>query len=172
MITGLYGKEYTATKAFMVSNGGYSDTRGVETVLETKLNRGIDVGITYDIYWSFSGDVGYNRLNEPGSEYIDLPIGLSTDKRIWSGYEKVKGWISFDVGHGKGPTVFGIKPFSDLHAYTYFWWRSGTPYTYHPPGDLSTRPNNKKWFSIHQFNLKVSKRVCRLMLPRIQNLKI
>ena len=159
VITGLYGKEYTATKALMVSNGGYSDTRGVETVLETKLNRGIDFGITYDIYWSFRGDVGYNRLNEPGSEYVDLPIGLSTDKRIWSGYEKVKGWISFDLGHGKGPTVFGIKPFSDLHAYTYFWWRSGTPYTYHPPGDLSTRPNNKKWFSIHQFNLKVSKGV-------------
>ncbi len=157
VMTGLYGKEYTATKAWMVSNGGYSDTRGVEATLETRLDKKINAGITYDIYWSLSGEVGYSRLNEPGSEYIDLPIGLSMDKRVWSGYEKVKGWISFDLDHGTGPTVFGIRPLSDLHAYTYFWWRSGTPYTYHPPGDLSTRPNNKKWFNIYQFNVRVSK---------------
>jgi hypothetical protein len=157
VITGLYGKEYTATKALIVSNGGYSDTRGVEIVLETKLDRSINAGTTYDIYWSYSGNVGYQRLNETGSEYIDLPIGLFTDKRVWSGFEKVKGWISYDIGSEKGPTIFGMKPFSDFHAYTYFWWRSGTPYTYHAPGDLSTRANNKKWFSLYQFNLKVSK---------------
>ena len=69
----------------------------------------------------------------------------------------MKGWISFDIEQGKGPEIIGIKPLSDLHIYTYFWWRSGTPYTYHPPGDLSTRPNNRKWFSIYQFNLKVAK---------------
>jgi len=157
VITGLYGQEYTATKAFMVSNGGYSDTRGVEATFETRFDRAINIGLTYDTYWSFSGEVGYNKLNEPGSEYIDLPIGLSSNKRIWSGYEKVKGWLSFDIEQGAGPFFLGIKPLADFHVYSNFWWRSGTSYTYHPPGDLSTRPNNRKWFSIYQVNLKVAK---------------
>ncbi|NQV16083.1 hypothetical protein HQ531_11545, partial [bacterium] len=65
----------------------------------------------------------------------------------------------YDLGQGKGPGIFGIHPFSDLHAYLYFWWRSGNPYTYHPPGDLSTKPNNKKWSSLYQLNLKLSKGV-------------
>ncbi|MEA3288118.1 MAG: carboxypeptidase-like regulatory domain-containing protein [Candidatus Marinimicrobia bacterium] len=155
--TGLYGAEYFATKAFMVSNGGYSDTRGMEVSTETRLKSPFNAGLTYDIYWSFSGQVGYSRLNEPGSEFIDRPFGYSSYKQSWSGYEKVKGWVSYDIKKGAGPNIFGLKPFGDLHAYTYFWWRSGTPYTYHPPGDLSTKPNNMKWFSIYQFNLKLSK---------------
>ncbi|MCF6239270.1 MAG: TonB-dependent receptor, partial [Candidatus Marinimicrobia bacterium] len=157
--TGLYGSEYFATKAFMVSNGGYSDTRGMETTLETRFNNPFNAGLTYDIYWSFSGKVGYSRLNEAGSDFVDRPLGYSSYKQSWSGYKKVKGWVSFDLGQGEGPNVFGMRPFGDLHAYTYLWWRSGTPYTYHPPGDLSTKPNNMEWFSLYQFNLKLSKGV-------------
>ncbi|NQT64027.1 MAG: carboxypeptidase-like regulatory domain-containing protein [Candidatus Marinimicrobia bacterium] len=155
--TGLFGSEYFATKAYMMSNGGYSDTRGMETSLETRFNTSVNGGITYDIFWSFSGKVGYSRLNEPGSEFPDLRYDDSFSKQIWSGSQKVKGWISYDLAQGKGPSFFGIHPFSDLHAYAYFWWRSGTPYTYHPPGDLSTKPNNMTWFDIYQFNLKLSK---------------
>ncbi len=157
--TGLFGSEYFATKAYMVSNGGYSDTRGMEASLETRLNSPINAGMTYDIYWSFRGKIGYSRLNEPGSEFIDRPLGYSSSKQTWSGYQKVKGWLSYDLGKGSGPGIAGLHPFSDLHAYLYFWWRSGDPYTYHPTGDLSTKPNNMTWFSLYQLNLKLSKGV-------------
>jgi len=157
--TGLFGSEYIATKASMKSNGGYSDTRGMEASLETRVNSPINAGMTYDIYWSFNGEVGYSRLNEPGSVFIDRPLGYSSSKQTWSGYQKVKGWLSYDLGKGKGPGIAGLHPFSDLHAYLYFWWRSGDPYTYHPTGDLSTKPNNMKWFSLYQLNLKLSKGV-------------
>ncbi|MBT7200111.1 MAG: TonB-dependent receptor, partial [Candidatus Marinimicrobia bacterium] len=157
--TGLFGKEYFATKAYMVSNGGYSDTRGMEASLETRLNSPINAGMTYDIYWSFRGKIGYSRLNEPGSEFIDRPLGYSSSKQTWSGYQKVKGWLSYDLDKGSGPGIAGLHPFGDLHAYLYFWWRSGDPYTYHPTGDLSTKPNNMKWFSLYQLNLKLSKGV-------------
>lgn len=159
VITGLYAKDYTATKALTVSNGGYSDTRGLELGMDTRLPGLVNFGISYDVYWSFGGEVGYSRLNEPGSEFIDLPKGLRSNKGTWSGFQKVKGWASLDVKRNAGPQLFGIAPFGDTHLYTYFWWRDGDPYTYHPPGDLSTRENNMRWFNIYQFDLKVAKNI-------------
>ena len=157
--SGLYGAEYFATKAYMVSNGGYSDTRGIELSVESRLNKPYNLGLTLDTYWSFSGEVGFSRLNEPGSEYDNQPLAYSSYKQSWSGFQKMKGWVSYDIAPGAGFSLAGLKPFADLHAYAYFWWRSGTPYTYHPPGDLSTKPNNMKWVNIYQFNLKLSKGV-------------
>jgi len=157
VITGLYAKDYTATKAFMVSNGGYSDTRGVEIKLDTRFPGFLNFGGSFDTYWNSSGEVGYSRLNEPGSIFINLPIGLNSEKGIWSGFQKVKGWISFDTAPNYGPKILQIKPLGDWHLYSFFWWRSGDPYTYHAPGDLSTRENNRRWFNIYQFNLKMAK---------------
>ncbi len=157
VITGLYAKDYTATKSFMVSNGGYSDTRGVEIKLDSRFPGIFNFGTSYDVYWNFYGEVGYNRLNEPGSSFIDLPIGLNSSKGNWSGFQKVKGWLSIDFPKKGGPELAGFYPLSDAHVYTYFWWRSGDPYTYHAPGDLSTRENNRRWFNIYQFNMKLAK---------------
>ena len=157
VITGLYAKDYTATKALTVSNGGYSDTRGLELNLDTRLQGIFNCGIGYDVYWSFNGEVGYSRLNEPGSEFIDLPKGLRSDIGIWNGFQKVKSWASVDLKPDAGPNIMGVSPFGDLHLYTYMWWREGDPYTYHPPGDLSTRENNRRWFSVYQIDMKASK---------------
>jgi len=157
VITGLYAKDYTATKAYMVSNGGYSDTRGIETKIESRLPGIFNFGGSYDIYWNFNGEVGYSRMNEPGSSFIDLPIGLNSSKGNWSGFQKIKAWISVDFLPETGPELFDIKPLGDVHLYSYFWWRSGDPYTYHSLGDLSTRENNRTWFNIYQFNLKLAK---------------
>ncbi|MCF7824114.1 MAG: carboxypeptidase-like regulatory domain-containing protein [Candidatus Marinimicrobia bacterium] len=159
VITGLYAKNYTATKALMVSNGGYSDTRGLELGIESRLPGMFNMGIGYDVYWSFNGEVGYSRLNEPGSVFIDLPKGLRSDKGIWSGFQKVKAWASVDVAPKAGPQIYGMSPLGDIHLYTYFWWREGDPYTYHAPGDLSTRENNMRWFNIYQFDLKLAKSI-------------
>lgn len=157
VITGLYAKDYTATKAFMVSNGGYSDTRGFELKLDSRLPGVLNFGASYDVYWNFYGEVGYTRLNEPGSNFIDLPIGQNSSKGNWSGFQKIKGWISLDLPKDWGPALMNINPLGDTHLYTYVWWRSGDPYTYHPPGDLSTRENNRRWFNIYQVNLNVTK---------------
>ena len=54
-------------------------------------------------------------------------------------------------------SIGDFKPLGDLHIYIYTWWRQGTPYTYHGPGDVSTKPLNKRWFSYYQTNLKISK---------------
>jgi len=159
VITGLYAKDYTATKALTVSNGGYSDTRGLELGMETRLQGIFNFGVSYEVYWSFNGEVGYSRLNEPGSEFIDLPKGLRSDKGAWSGFQKVKSWASVDIAPKKGPRFLGFAPLGDTHLYTYFWWREGDPYTYHSPGDLSTRQNNRRWFNIYQFDVKVAKAV-------------
>jgi len=159
VITGIYAKDYTATKALMQSNGGYSDTRGLELGADTRLPGLFNGGIGYDVYWSFSGEVGFSRLNEPGSVFIDLPKGLRSDKGTWSGFQKVKAWASLDNARKKGPKIFGLSPLGDTHLYTYFWWREGDPYTYHAPGDLSTRENNRRWFSIYQVDMKLSKNI-------------
>ena len=157
VITGLYAKDYTATKALTISNGGYSDTRGLELDMETRLPGVFNCGIGYDVYWSFSGEVGYSRLNEPGSAFIDLPKGLRSDKGTWSGFQKVKSWASVDLKPTAGPQILGISPLGDIHFYTYCWWREGDPYTYHAPGDLSTRENNRRWYNVYQVDLKASK---------------
>ena len=157
VITGLYAKDYTATKAFMVSNGGYSDTRGLEIKVDSRFPGIWNFGCSYDVYWNFYGEVGYTRLNEPGSTFIDLPIGANSSKGNWSGFQKIKGWLSFDFRQDSGPKLLGVKPLGDTHLYSYFWWRNGDPYTYHAPGDLSTRENNRRWFNIYQINLKMAK---------------
>jgi hypothetical protein len=46
---------------------------------------------------------------------------------------------------------------SDVNVYSNFWWRQGDQYTYHAPGDVSTEPNNRRWFNYYQIDLRVSK---------------
>lgn len=156
-ITGVYPATHYANKPLMVSNAGYSDTRGLESKIETKLDFYLNGGISHDIYWAWDGVVGYSRLYEPGADREDVPKGLRNDKSTWSSYHKIKAWANLNFPENFGPEIFGVKPLSDLYTYVYFWWRSGTPYTYHGPGDISTRPNNKRWFNYYQINLKVAK---------------
>ncbi len=157
VITGVYAAQYNTTKALMISNSGYSDVRGIETKLDSRFSGPFNFGASHDIYWSFSGEVGYRQLYEPGSTRIDVPKGLRNEKGAWSSYHRIKTWANLYFDPGWGPEIFGVKPLSDLNVYVYFWWRSGEPYTYHAQGDLSTRPNNRRWFSYYQTNLKLAK---------------
>lgn len=157
VITGVYSATYSATKALMVSNAGYSDVRGIETKLDSRFDGMFNFGLSHEIYWSFNGEVGFSRLYEVGSQGINVPKGLRQGKGAWGDYQRIKGWASFYVDKNEGPEVFGIKPLSDLNIYANFWWRSGDPYTYHRAGDQSTEPNNMRWFNYYQIDLKVSK---------------
>lgn len=157
VVTGVYAATYTATKALMISNSGYSDVRGIETKLDSRLPGFFNFGLSHEIYWSFSGQVGYSRLYEPGSTAINVPKGLRQEKGAWSDYQRIKGWVNLYFGKDEGPEIANIKPLSDMNFYINFWWRSGDPYTYHPPGDMSTEPNNKRWFNYYQIDLNVSK---------------
>jgi hypothetical protein len=141
----------------MLSNSGYSDVRGIEAKLNSRFNGPLNFGTSHDIYWSFNGEVGYRQLYEPGSTRIDVPKGLRQSKGAWSSYHRIKTWVNLDFPDGGGPKVFGIKALSDFNLYVYFWWRSGEPYTYHGPGDVSTAPNNRRWFSYYQANMKLAK---------------
>ncbi|MBN1155024.1 TonB-dependent receptor [candidate division KSB1 bacterium] len=157
VITGLYGVTYNTTKHLMMSNAGYSDVRGIETKIDSRWKGPFNVGVGHDVYWSFYGEVGYSRLYEPGSTRINVPKGLRQGKGAWSSYHKIKSWANIYFETGRGPEIAGYKPLDDFNVYLYFWWRSGDPYTYHGPGDLSTKPLNKRWFNYYQTNLKISK---------------
>jgi len=157
VITGVYAATYSTTKALMVSNSGYSDVRGIETKIDSRFNGMFNFGLSHEIYWSFTGEVGYSRLYEPGSPSINVPKGLRQGKGAWADYQRIKGWVSFTLGKDEGPEIAGIKPLSDLNVFMNFWWRNGDPYTYHGPGDFSTEPNNKRWFNYYQIDLNVSK---------------
>jgi len=157
VITGVYSALRPTTKALMLSNSGYSDVRGIETKLESRVNSPLTGGISHEIFWSYAGEVGYSQLNEDGSTRLDVPKGLRQERGAWSSYHRIKAWTNLYVKPDEGPELGGLKPFSDFNLYLYFWWRSGEPYTYHAPGDVSTEPNNMTWFSYYQLNLKISK---------------
>jgi hypothetical protein len=65
--------------------------------------------------------------------------------------------VNLYIGKDEGPEIGGVKFLRDFNVYLNFWWRSGTPYTYHAPGDMSTEPNNMRWFDYYQFDLNISK---------------
>ncbi|MFA6978543.1 MAG: carboxypeptidase-like regulatory domain-containing protein [Ignavibacteriaceae bacterium] len=157
VITGVYSATHPATKALMVSNSGYSDVRGIETKIDSRLNGMFNFGLSHEIYWSFNGETGFSRLYEPGSQSVDVPKGLRQEKGAWGDYQRIKGWASFSINKDEGPEIAGFKPLSDVNIYSNFWWRTGDQYTYHAPGDLSTEPNNKRWFNYYQIDLRVSK---------------
>ncbi|MBW7888067.1 MAG: TonB-dependent receptor [Bacteroidetes bacterium] len=157
VITGVYAATYTATKALMISNSGYSDVRGIETKLDSRFDSFFNFGLGHEVYWSFNGEVGFSRLYEPGSTNINVPKGLRQGRGPWGSYQRVKGWVSFIFKKDEGPEIFGIYPFSDFSAYSNFWWRTGDQYTYHPPGDMSTEPNNMRWFNYYNIDLNLSK---------------
>lgn len=157
VITGVYAATYAATKPLMMSNAGYSDVRGIETKIDSRFNGIFNFGVYHEIYWSFSGEVGYSRLYEPGSQSINVPKGLRQGRGAWSSLQRVKGWANVVFKKDEGPEVFGVRPLSDVVLYTNFWWRQGDQYTYHPPGDNSTEPNNKRWFNYYQLDLRISK---------------
>ncbi len=156
-ITGVYPATHYSNKPLMIFNGGYYDIRGIESKLESRFNMPFNFGISYDIFWAWDGVVGYSRLYEPGADREDVPKGLRYGKGAWSSYHKIKSWATLNFPLDYGPEIMGFKPLSDFYLYLYFWWRSGDPYTYHSPGDLSTEPNNMTWFNYYQFNLKVAK---------------
>ena len=157
VITGVYAATYSTTKALMVSNSGYSDVRGIETKLDSRFNGILNFGISHEIYWSSNGEVGYSRLYEPGSQSVNVPKGLRQESGAWADYQRIKGWVNLYIGKDEGPEIGGVKFLSDFNVYLNFWWRSGTPYTYHAPGDMSTEPNNMRWFDYYQFDLNISK---------------
>jgi outer membrane receptor protein involved in Fe transport len=157
VITGVYSVEHPATKALMISNSGYSDVRGIETKLDSRLNGILNFGISHEIYWSFTGEVGFSRLYETGSQSVNVPKGLRQESGAWGDYQRIKGWVNLAINKNEGPEIGGIKPLSDFNVYVNFWWRSGDPFTYHGPGDFSTEPNNMRWFNYYQIDLNVSK---------------
>ena len=159
VITGVYAAQYNTTKALMLSNSGYSDVRGLETKIDSRFRGPFNLGASHDVFWSFEGEVGYSQLHQPGSTRVNVPKGLRQSDGAWSNFHRIKAWGNLHFEPGRGPELAGIKPLSDFNLNVYFWWRSGQPYTYHPPGDISTEPNNRRWFNYYQANLKALKGV-------------
>ena len=157
VITGVYAATYTANKPLMLSNSGYSDVRGIESKVDSRFGGIFNFGLSHEIYWSFAGEVGFSQMNEPGATRIDVPKGLRQGRGAWANYNRIKGWVGVSIGKDQGPEVAGFRPLSDVEIYSNFWWRSGDQFTYHGPGDLSTEPNNMRWFNYYQIDLRVSK---------------
>jgi hypothetical protein len=157
VVTGVYAATYSATKALMMSNAGYSDVRGIETKIDSRFDGIFNFGIYHEVYWSFSGEVGFSRLYEPGSPSVDVPKGLRQGRGAWSSLQRVKGWLNLSIKKDEGPEFLGGHPLSDVTIYSNFWWRQGDQFTYHSPGDISTEPNNMRWFSYYQIDLRIAK---------------
>lgn len=157
VITGVYASTHTSTKALMVSNSGYSDARGIETKIDSRFDGMFNFGLSHEVYWSFNGEVGFSRLYETGSQSVDVPKGLRQGRGAWGSLQRVKGWVGLTIKKDEGPEIFGVHPFSDFYVYSNFWWRQGDQFTYHSPGDLSTEPNNMRWFNYYQIDLRASK---------------
>ncbi|MGH7453516.1 MAG: hypothetical protein ACRENG_19360, partial [bacterium] len=155
--TQLFSATNFYNRAIMLSNSGYSDVRGLESGLETLFDGPLNFGLTHEVYWSWRGGVGHTSLYEPLAQRPDVPRGYDREKGAWSSFNRLKGWVNLAFGQNGGPEFFGSKPLRDVNVYAYFWWRQGEPYTYHGPGDVSTRPNNRRWFSYYQVNLKAAK---------------
>ncbi len=156
-ITGVYPATHFTNKALIQSNAGYSDVRGIEAKADTKLRSPLNAGVGYDIFWSSNGVVGFSRLFEPGANQANRPKGLRQENGPWNSYHKVKGYVDLSLPKGFGPRVLRARPLGDLNVFTYFWWRSGDQYTYHPPGATSSRVNNRRWGSYYQIDLRVGK---------------
>ena len=157
VISGVYAASYSTTKALMMSNSGYSDVRGIETKLDSRFRGLFNFGLSHEVYWSFSGEVGYSRLFETGSQSVDVPKGLRQGRGAWSSLQRVKGWASFAINKDEGPEFLGVRPLSEVSIYSNFWWRQGEQFTYHGPGDVSTEPNNMRWFDYYQIDLRLTK---------------
>ena len=157
VITGVYSATYTTTKALMVSNSGYSDVRGIETRIDSRFSGPFNFGLSHEVYWSFDGAVGFNRLYEPGSSNLNVPKGLDQERGPWDNSQRIKGWVNLTIRKDEGPEIFGVRPLSDVNVYSSFWWKQGEQFTYHHPGDPSTEPNNMRWFDYYQIDLRVAK---------------
>ncbi|HMK39156.1 MAG TPA: hypothetical protein VK569_07425, partial [Bacteroidota bacterium] len=157
VVTGVYAATYSTTKALMISNAGYSDVRGIEARVDSRFDGMFNFGLSYEVYWSFVGETGYNRLYEPGSPNLDVPKGLDQGSGPWDNLQRVKGWASLNIRKDGGPEIFGVRPLSDFLLYANFWWRQGDQFTYHHPGDPSTEPNNMRWFNYWQIDLRIAK---------------
>lgn len=154
--TWLYNATNQYNIAMMVSNCAYADIRGLEARLDTRFNWPLNLSLSYDLSYTTGGVVGYSNMYELGSG-IDSPQGYAQIKKVWNSNHKFKGVANLNFRQGFGPEIAGFKPLSNINMNVYFEYWNGQQYTYHGPGDPSTKPNNKRWYPHYRTNLKVSK---------------
>lgn len=154
--TWLYNMTNQYNIPIMIANGGFADHRGIEARIDTRFNFPLNFMLTYDISYDNAGAVGYNSLYENDSG-VNSPIGYGQDQYPWSSLNRAKGLANLVLPAGFGPTLLGVKPLQDLSASLYFEWEQGRQYTYHGPGDPSTKPNNMRWEDHFTSNLRARK---------------
>jgi len=151
---------YNATNQYnipiMVSNSAFSDIRGLEIVLNTHFKWPVNLNLSYDLSYATGGVVGYVNMYEAGSG-IDTPQGFGQVKKAWNSNHKFKGNLFLNLRPGFGPAIAGFHPMGNFMMNLYYEYFSGPQYTYHGPGDTSTKPNNKRWKGHHRWNLKIAK---------------
>ena len=153
--TALYSLEFQSDKALMAVNSGYADMRGIESSLSSNFNFPLNFHVAYDITYSNGGSLGFEDLWEDGSPGQRNGYGMW--RRDWVDNHSVKTMVNLDFYENWGPSIAGIHPLENLHTNVYFEYRNGDEYTYHPPGDTTTTPNNRRWMPHFRTNLKVAK---------------
>jgi len=147
---------YNATNQYnvhmMVSNAVYTDVRGVEIELDTRMNFPLNFNANYDLSWVTGGLVGYSQLFELGSG-TNSTQGYGQTKKSWNSNHKFKASANLYYG----PEYFtSLKPLSDVFWNLYYEYFTGPQYTYHGPGDTSTEPNNMRWEGHTLWNTKLA----------------
>jgi hypothetical protein len=136
----------------MVGNLAFSDVRGIELQLDTRLDFPLNLSLIYDGSYTTGGLSGFNTLYELGSG-IDVPQGFGQLKKTWNSNHKFKGWAHLYFGPGY---FANLSPLNDVYLNLYYEYFTGPEYTYHGPGDTSTEPNNKRWEGHNRWNTKLA----------------
>jgi hypothetical protein len=147
---------YNATNQYnvhmMVSNAVYTDVRGIEIDLDTRMNFPLNFSANYDLSFVTGGVVGYSALFELGSG-TDATHGYGQTKKAWNSNHKFKAQANLYYG----PEYFtSLKPLNDVFWNLYYEYFTGPEYTYHGPGDTSTEPNNRRWEGHNRWNTKLA----------------
>jgi len=136
----------------MVSNTAFTDVRGIEVQLDTRMNFPLNFSANYDLSYVSGGLVGYASLFELGSG-VNQTQGYGQVKKAWNSSHKFKAWANLFYG----PEYFtSLSPLNDVFLNLYYEYFTGPEYTYHGPGDTSTEPNNKRWEGHNRWNMKLA----------------
>jgi hypothetical protein len=141
---------FTASRNF-----DYGSARGMDVTLEkrgTTDNLWLVASYTYSVAKANRADPweGYRNTDTPETQpkrEILMNFDRTHDFNLVGGYS---------IPDGKGPAVWGVKPFSNVRMNFIYFAQSGAPYT---PivNEVAGAPNSERMPWIHQINLSFSK---------------
>jgi len=129
--------------------------------------KGLDVTLTkrYSSYFAATVNYSYSRarvLKQTSWDgYWDSNTKLTLPKQEsrpeWDKPHQIRANLNFSLPPGKGPSLWGHHPFSDLGINLIYYGESGYPYTPTVAEGQFREPYSERWPFYHQFDLRAYK---------------